>query len=155
MGNRIYVASSWRNEHQQFVVAKLREAEFEVYDFKNPAPGERGFHWSDIDPDWKNWTPAQFKTALDHPIAVQGYGRDRRAMEWADQCVLTLPSGISSHLEAGWMAGAGKPTCVYMPEHKEPELMYKLLQPAFDNEPVICLTIQEVITYLRNSDKED
>jgi len=49
----IYVASSWRNTHQPSVVAALREAGHDVYDFRNPRPGDHGFHWSMIDPDWK------------------------------------------------------------------------------------------------------
>ena len=35
---KIYVASSWRNAQQPAVVARLREAGHEVYDFRNPAP---------------------------------------------------------------------------------------------------------------------
>lgn len=34
----IYVASSWRCARQPAVVAALRAAGHEVYDFKNPAP---------------------------------------------------------------------------------------------------------------------
>jgi len=35
MKRKIYVASSWRNEYYPEVVAKLREAGHEVYDFHN------------------------------------------------------------------------------------------------------------------------
>ena len=43
---RIYVASSWRNEaRQQATVHALRGAGHEVYDFRNPAPGDTGFSW--------------------------------------------------------------------------------------------------------------
>ena len=35
MKHRIYVASSWRNEYYPEVVAKLREAGHDVYDFHN------------------------------------------------------------------------------------------------------------------------
>lgn len=34
--NRIYVASSWRNNVQPLVVQTLRVAGLDVYDFKNP-----------------------------------------------------------------------------------------------------------------------
>ena len=44
----------------------------------------------------------------------------------ADTCVLVLPCGRSAHTEAGWFAGNGLKTIVYMPEKQEPELMYKL-----------------------------
>lgn len=40
---KIYVASSWRNERQPEVVEHLRSFGYEVYDFRNPAPGDTGF----------------------------------------------------------------------------------------------------------------
>lgn len=124
---RIYLASSWRNEMQPVVLDQLRQAGHEVYDFRNPGPGDQGFGWRSIDPDWKSWTPEQFKSALQHPIAIAGHKLDHDAMEWCDACVLLLPSGSSAHLEAGWCAGRGKITCVYAPAMREPELMYRSL----------------------------
>jgi len=44
---RIYVASSWRNPYQPEVVAALRKAGHEVYDFRNPEDNPGGFHWAD------------------------------------------------------------------------------------------------------------
>ena len=43
---RIYVASSWRNKYQPEVVAALRKAGHEVYDFRNPKDNPGGFHWA-------------------------------------------------------------------------------------------------------------
>jgi hypothetical protein len=106
--SRIYVASSWRNPFQQEVVAWLREVGHEVYDFRNPRPGDDGFHWSDIDPAWQSWSPLQYRKALKHPIAAAGFESDFSAMRRADICVLVLPCGRSAHLEAGWMAGSGR-----------------------------------------------
>ena len=123
---KIYVASSWRNAHQPLVVESIAEWGFEVYDFRNPPHGKGGFAWSQIDPDWQRWTPSQWRDALDHELARDGYASDLGGMEWADACVLVLPSGRSSHLEAGWMAGRGKPVCVFAPEPVEPDLMVKL-----------------------------
>lgn len=122
---KIYVASSWRNELQPAVVALLRAAGFSVYDFKNPSEGNGGFHWSEIDPHWKEWSAQQFIKGLEHPIAEDGYGRDYTAMAAADACVLVLPCGRSAHLEAGWFAGKGKPVHVLLSDG-EPELMYKM-----------------------------
>lgn len=123
---KIYLASSWRNEYQAAALAVLRHHGHEVYDFKNPAPDDRGFSWTQTDPELKtDLTVARMKRSLQHPAAVRGFGNDFRAMEWADACVLLLPSGMSAHLEAGWFAGAGKFVAVYAPEIREPELMYK------------------------------
>ena len=130
---RIYLASSWRNDYQPGVLAALREAGHEVYDFRNPAPvfdsdslDSSGFAWNDIDPDWEQWSTARFADALNHPIAIDGFAHDLGAMEWADTCVCLLPCGRSAHLEAGWFTGRGLPTLFYLPEPIEPELMYKL-----------------------------
>jgi hypothetical protein len=125
---RIYVASSWRNGMQPAVVATLRAAGLEVYDFRNPEPGDNGFAWSQLDPDWLDWTPEAYVKHLDDPVAVDGYGKDFAAMEWADTFVLVLPCGRSAHLELGWAAGAGKRTAILLSEDGfEPELMYRMV----------------------------
>lgn len=151
MAHKIYVASSWRNEYQGAVVATLRDHGHEVYDFKNPAPGETGFSWSKIDPNWKNWTPEEFKAALKHPIAQKGFQRDQDALDWCSACVLLLPSGSSAHLEAGYTAGRGKATCVYVPGFREPELMYNTFQtlPLSRALETFCLTMDEVLKFLQ------
>lgn len=111
---KIYVASSWRNQIQQGVVAALREDGHDVYDFKNPAPRNHGFSWSAIDPNWQSWTAEQFIAALEHPVAVAGYKLDDDALRGCDVCVLVLPSGRSAHIEAGVAIGAGKPTAILL-----------------------------------------
>lgn len=122
---RIYVASSWRNPEHPAIVEELRALGHDVYDFRNPRLGDRGFAWSEIDPDWLGWTPRGFVDCLAHPVARDGFRSDFDAMSWADTFVLALPCGRSAHLEAGWAVGAGKPTAVLLHEDKfEPELMY-------------------------------
>ncbi len=127
-GRRIYVASSWRNAHQPEVVARLRSAGHEVYDFRNPAPGNTGFAWSAIDPDWLEWSPDRFvELVTTHQVAGDGFGFDKRALDWCDTCVLVLPCGRSAHLEAGYAAGQGKTVLFLLHEDRfEPELMYLL-----------------------------
>ena len=136
----IYVASSWRNERQQDVVAALRRAGYDVYDFKNPAPGDHGFAWSTIDPAWQSWSPVAFRDALKHPIAAAGFAKDMDALMSCDACVLVLPCGRSAHLELGWAAGAGKHTVVLLAPG-EPELMLKMVDD-------ICLDLDEVLVAL-------
>lgn len=123
---KIYVASSWRNLVQPAIVQVLRAGGHEVYDFKDPEDnGDSGFHWDEIDPDWQQWSPAQFRESLTHPVAKHGFKRDFNAMAWAEAFVLVLPCGRSAHLEAGWAIGTGKPTAIYLSDG-EPELMYGL-----------------------------
>ena len=122
---RIYLASSWRNPVQPELVTLFRDLGHEVYDFRNPRPGDEGFHWSEIDPEWLAWHPRPYRAALAHPVAQSGFKSDFDAMEWADTFVLALPCGRSAHLEGGWAIGAGKPTAILLHEDKfEPELMY-------------------------------
>lgn len=127
---RVYVASSWRNARQPEVVERLRAAGHEVYDFRHPAPGNDGFAWSAIDPAWKGWNSDQFRNALHHPVAVEGFRLDFDAMKWANAFVLVHPCGRSAHLEAGWATGRGVPVFVLLEEGGEPELMLKLVEPA-------------------------
>ena len=123
---RIYVASSWRNPYFPDVVERLRQEGHEVYDFRNPPHGGQGFHWTDIDENAPRWTFDQYAEGLRHPLAERQFQADLEALDWADTCVLVLPSGRSAHTEAGYLAGAGKRVLVYIPEMIEPELMYKL-----------------------------
>lgn len=122
---KIYLASSWRNLLQPAILVMLRRCGHEVYDFKNPAPGNSGFSWREIHPDWENWTPQQYREALEHPIAKAGFDLDMNALRDADACVLVLPSGRSASFEFGWAIGAGKIGAVVQFDKCEPELMYR------------------------------
>lgn len=149
---KVYVASSWRNEWQAGVVVRLRDDGFEVYDFRHPhqtGPDRgrmgRGFAWSEIDPDWQEWSPGQYRAALNDPRAVNGYLSDLDALLWADAVVMVQPAGRSAALELGFAAGAGKFTVVLL--HKgEPELMLKMAD-------ALCLTTQEVIDVLHEHER--
>lgn len=134
---KIYVASSWRNPYQNEVVRSLHSDGHLVYDFKNPRPNDNGFHWSEIDEQWKEWTAQEYRNALDHPIAKAGFASDFNAMKWADTFVLVLPCGRSAHLELGWAVGAGKLTIILTRDGEEPELMAKMCDH-------ICVSLDEV-----------
>lgn len=145
--NRIYVASSWRNTYQPYVVSALRDAGHEVYDFRRPSNGVPGFAWSEIDPDWQTWSAKRYRELLTtHPIAARGFVADLRGMQWADTCVLVLPCGRSAHLEAGWFCGQGKRCIILTRDGEEPELMALL---ATD----ICVSLPEVIGVLGRATK--
>ncbi len=134
---KIYVASSWRNPLQSETVQALTTDAHKVYDFKNPRPGDNGFAWSEIDPNWQEWTAKQYVEALDHPLAKQGFASDFNAMKWADTFVLVLPCGRSAHLELGWAVGAGKQTLILTRDGEEPELMAKMCDH-------ICTSLDEL-----------
>lgn len=147
---KIYVASSWRNNIQDVIVDTLRAVGHEVYDFKNPAPGNKGFAWSAIDPEWKTWKADPFRQALKHPIAEKGFKLDMDALRWCDACVLVLPCGRSAHLELGWAAGAGKRTIALAMDDvgpHEPELMYSMLD-------AVTVSVHETIQLLSKFERE-
>lgn len=127
-GTNIHVASSWRNSLQPAIVHALRRCGHEVYGFRNPAPGSNGFNWREIDPAWESWTPAQYREALKHPIAVDGYRNDIYALRVCEVCVLVLPSGRSSSWEFGYAMGQDKRGVVVQLGPVEPELMYSEAQ---------------------------
>lgn len=138
---RIYLASSWRNPHQPWLVELLRDKGHHVYDFRNP-PYSTGFKWGDIGLELP-CTAAEYRGALlSHPRAAQGFNADFAAMRWAEVGLLVLPCGRSAHLELGWLAGAGKRTIILTQDGEEPELMALLA----DN---ICISVDEVLELLR------
>ena len=138
---KIYVASSWRNAYYPEVVERLREAGFEVYDFRNPPVGG-AFKWQFVDENYMEWTPEEYRHQLHtSPRAIQQLKNDVEAMESCDACVLVLPCGRSAHTEAGWFAGKGRKVVAYIPEKVEPELMYGLFTD-------ICANLDEVVKVL-------
>lgn len=129
--NRIYIASSWRNDVQPQVVEMVKSIGYDVYDFRHPEGADDGFHWSDIGADWLEWSVEEYRQNLSHPIAREGFRRDYDAMLSCDACILLLPCGRSAHTEAGWFAGRGLPVYVLSPVQQEPELMYALFDGIF------------------------
>lgn len=146
---RIYVASSWRHGTlHRGAVWVLRRSGHEVYDFREPAPGNTGFSWSEIDEDWQDWTVKQYRDALNHPVAEAGFKFDHDALDWADCGVLVMPCGRSAHLELGYLAGQGKPCAVLAPEPMEPELMVKLCSGG------VLDSFEEMIRWARTLDRD-
>lgn len=129
---RIYVASSWRNFDQPRVVGSLRSAGHEVYDFRHPTVDDHGFNWREIDPAWQDWSLAEYRRQIRHPIATHGFERDKEALDWCDACVLVLPCGKSAHLELGYAVAAQKLTAILLAKMDfEPELMYRFCDDLF------------------------
>ena len=123
MPNKIYLASSWRNEHIDTVRDALRVSGHDVYDFRE----NEGFNWTDVQPDWNGIDPVpvdEFVTMLDHQRSQAAHERDVSHLLLADICVLILPCNKSAHTELGMAIMRGKFTVVYTPGPLQPELMY-------------------------------
>lgn len=150
MARKIYVASSWRNKVYEDVVADLKAAGHEVYDFRNPGPGDKGFSWAQVDPNWQDWGVKGYLEVMGfgenppHRRIEQGYSNDINALDWCDTLVLVMPSGRSAHIEAGYAVGRGKQVFVLLnPEGHEPDLMYLMCDGITDNLDTILHHIKE------------
>lgn len=145
---KIYLASSWRNSRQPDVLAALRADGHEVYDFRNPAPGDNGFSWKAVhERPTDEWFVADYMEALAHPVAQRGFAYDMDALRWSEACVLVLPCGRSAHMEFGWAVGAGKRGLVLCESLDEPELMY--LMAGLDPARVIVSDVGGLLSALR------
>jgi hypothetical protein len=146
---RIYVASSWRCEaRQQLVIKTLRAHGHDVYDFRNPAPGNTGFSLRSCATDEQLRDARRFRDeVLTSDTAQRGFQLDMEALRYADATVLVLPCGRSAHLELGYAVGAGQGTIVLLDDPmSEPELMYLMCGR-------ICTTVDEVVLALRQWDE--
>lgn len=126
---KIYVATSWKNDRFPYVVAALRAAGHEVYDFRD---ANRSFNWAQIDPSWDRANPVldrdDLQRALESPEAATAYAHDKGALDWAEAGVMVLPCGRSAHLEAGYLTGQGKPVHILLADQERPDLMHKMAQ---------------------------
>ena len=80
---------------------------------------------------------------LKHPRAVEGFNRDMGALQLSDACVMVMPCGPSASMEMGWSVGAKRPTYVYIPALREPDLMVKMARMITDE-------FQEILNDLRD-----
>lgn len=82
------------------------------------------------------------KKLLQHCRAVEAFESDFDAMKWADVCILLLPSGRSAHVEAGYMAGAGKTVIVVTQDGQGPELMYAVFGYIVSEPGALCRILE-------------
>lgn len=137
---KIYVASSWNNIIQPEIVKCLRELGHDVYDFKE----DNGFHWSDVDPLYKEWSPIDYVNTLSDSYVDKGYLKDIDALISCDMCILVLPCNRSSHLELGFSVGQGKITGIILDNDFKPELMYKMV-----NFIIPVTKLEDILTTLK------
>jgi hypothetical protein len=131
----IYLASSWKNIYYPSTLHMLRDVGFQVYDFRDSSSH---FSWSDVDPNYKNWSMEEYLENLHNKKEVQiGFEADFNAMKECHVCVLLQPCGRSAHIEAGWVKGAGKKLIVYIPKEEkiEAELML-LMADVITQDPI-------------------
>jgi hypothetical protein len=102
---KIYIASSWKQEVRcKYLAEFLRKHNHEVDLFCEARKGREIFSFSEI----KNYKKIDCIEMLGQQRVQKAFHDDKKWLDWADLCLLVLPSGRSAHLEAGYAKGQGK-----------------------------------------------
>jgi len=136
---KIYLASSWKNE--ELVIAwkgELKEYHHEVDCFCDPDK-RYVFHFSEIG-DPEELDAINF---LQDKRSQKAFKEDKKWLDWSDCCLLLLPAGKSSHLEAGYAKGKGKLLIIWQNEYPRGEfdVMYGFAD-------LITNSVDEVLEFL-------
>ena len=130
----IYIASSWKNSQDVIKLKNLLvERSHSVDAFCDFDDKDRFvFDFKEI-PNWEDYNAISFLT-LDR--VQKAYVQDKEMIEWCDCLILLLPSGKSSHLEAGYAKGLGKRVAIIGDFPKgEIDVMYGLADKMFVVNP--------------------
>jgi len=140
---RIYLASSWKNEKIVNNLAKILRGNGYVVDaFTDTSTGRFVFHFSEIGPIDK----LQAISFLKDSRSQKAFQEDKKWLNWCDCCILLLPAGKSTHLEAGYAKGCGKKLVIYHPERfplGEFDVMYGFAD-------ILVEGIHDLLTYLEH-----
>ena len=116
---KIYLASSWKNEGLILKIAEeLRKEGHEVDAFVDTESGRFVFSFAELDKVIKeganiNIKDLNCKDMLEYPCVIKAFKEDKKWLDWCDCCVMLLPCGNSSHLEAGYAKGNGKKLIIF------------------------------------------
>ena len=107
--HRIYLAGSWKNQQEIILIRDILKAQGHAVDcFASEENGRISFNWSKLADIQEKLPTMDAKDMLAVPRVQEAFREDRKWIDWCDICILTLPSGKSSHLEAGYAKGTGK-----------------------------------------------
>jgi hypothetical protein len=117
MKRKIYIASSWKNANfVRALATALRCEGHRVFDFTDKKHRPKGFDTFVFNGnEWKGKAldKMEYKEFLEYPESKRAFKGDKAGLDWADTVILLLPSGRSSHLEAGYGVGCGKDLFIY------------------------------------------
>lgn len=140
---RVYIASSWKNELDVRALAVcLRHEGYEVDDFTDDSRGRYVFHWSVLG----NLDELDAKRFMEDERTKKAFEQDKIMLDWAEVVILLLPAGRSSHLEAGYATGSGKPLLIFSPNgfpKGEFDVMYGFAE-------ILTQDIVEIVTTIKN-----
>jgi len=143
---KIYIASSWKNAEMAYSIAVyLRKKNFDVDVFCDDTTGRYVFHWSEmLDSPDKSKSELNAIAFLEDKRSQRAFKEDKKWLDWCDVCILVLPAGNSSHLEAGYIKGQKKKLIIYAPlgfPQGEFDVMYGFAD-------LLTESISEIKTYL-------
>lgn len=108
---KIYIASSWKNAEDVHLLAEILSLKGHKVDaFCEERKDRYVFSWRSLGKKLKEWDAITF---LKTKEAQKAFQEDKKWLDWTDCCVLLLPAGNSSHLEAGYAKGRGKLLYIY------------------------------------------
>ncbi len=142
---KVYIASSWKNERVCSTLADyFRLKGIETYCFCDHDVYR--FWWPDV-----TTSDDDAITGLQAAESIKVFETDKRGLDWADCCVLVVPSGRDSHLEAGYIKGkGGKLYIIGDFPTGEFSIMYHLADGLFRSSE-----LEKLINFLAPSDKEE
>ena len=112
--HRIYLAGSWKNQQEIFLIRDILKTQgHEVDCFASEENGRISFNWSKLLDIQDKLPKMDAKDMLEVPRVQEEFREDKKWIDWCDLCLLTLPSGKSSHLEAGYAKGQGKTVVIF------------------------------------------
>lgn len=112
---KIYLASSWKQAANVMTLKHMLEGHGHQVDaFCDTESGKRYvFSFDKLAVHTGALTNMNIREL---PEVRRAFNEDKKWLDWAEACLLVLPSGKSAHLEAGYTKGRGKPLVIYQPE---------------------------------------
>jgi len=140
---RIYLASSWKQARTVSLMARLlRFAGHEIYAFTEPDLGHYVFDARHTFGSWVEGATA--RQMMQTKEARRAFAADRDGLNWADTCILILPAGRSSHLEAGYAVGQGKDLFILdVPVPGEWDVMYGFARAICEDIGDLCALLAD------------
>ena len=145
---RIYLAGSWRNKQEILLIRDILKSQgHEVDCFASEENGRTSFNWSKLADIQDKLPSMDAKDMLEVPRVQEAFREDKKWLDWCNICILTLPSGKSSHLEAGYAKGQGKIVVIFGDFQKgDFDVMYGFADAIFR-----CDEIDQMIDFVNSS----
>ena len=145
---RIYLAGSWKNQQEILLIRDILKSHgHEVDCFASEENGRISFNWSKLADIQDKLPNMDAKDMLEVPRVQKAFKEDKKWIDWCNICILTLPSGKSSHLEAGYAKGQGKIVIIFGDLQKgDFDVMYGFADAIFR-----CDEIDQMIDFVNSS----